>query len=96
MKDAQHIRLKVSGKEYEMYMPTPEAEHLARLGAERVNRELDRLHEDYPLASSEEIMAIVALREAASAVELQDKVKRLEREVNSLSADLEAYLNGMK
>ena len=93
---AQDITLNVAGKPYRLSAATPEAEQLMRVAATEVSTMLARFDARFPESSPEDKLIFVAIQEAAGKLSAQKKMSRLAEEVESLGADVAAYLEALK
>ena len=83
---AQDITLNVAGKPYRLSAATPEMEQLMRVAAQEVSDMLTRFDSRFPESNPEDKLVFVA----------QKKIARLAEEVDSLGADVAAYLEALK
>ena len=93
---AQDITLKVAGKPYRLSAATPEMEQLMRLAAADVTAMMTKFDARFPDSSPEDKLVFVAIQEAAGKLFAQKKIARLAEEVESLGADVAAYLGALK
>ena len=93
---AQDITLNVAGKPYRLSAATPEMEQLMRVAAGEVSAMLTRFDSRFPESSFEDKLVFVAIQEAAGKLSAQKKMSRLAEEVDSLGADVAAYLEALK
>lgn len=93
---AQDITLNVAGKPYRLSAATPEMEQLMRVAATEVSSLLTRFDSRFPESSPEDKLVFVAIQEAAGKLSAQKKMSRLAEEVESLGADVAAYLEALK
>ena len=93
---ARDITLNVAGKPYRLSAATPEMEQLMRVAAQEVSDMLTRFDSRFPESSAEDKLVFVAIQEAAGKLSAQKKIARLAEEVESLGADVAAYLEALK
>lgn len=90
----QSVKLKIAGKEYSLTAATPEQEQLMRLAAKDVNEMLERFNERFVEADIVDKLAFVAVQEAVGKFYAKTRLAQAGSEVNSLSSELESYLEG--
>ena len=93
---AQDITLTVAGKPYRLSAASPEMEQLMRLAAAEVSTMMTRFDSRFPESGAEDKLVFVAIQEAAGKLSAQKKMSRLAEEVESLGADVAAYLEDLK
>ena len=93
---AQDITLNVAGKPYRLSAASPEMEQLMRLAAAEVSTMMTRFDSRFPESGAEDKLVFVAIQEAAGKLSAQKKMSRLAEEVDSLGADVAAYLEALK
>ena len=93
---AQDITLKVAGKPYRLSAATPEMEQLMRPAAAAVTAMMTKFDSRFPESNPEDKLVFVAIQEAAGKLFAQKKIARLAEEVDSLGADVAAYLEALK
>lgn len=93
---AQDITLIVAGKPYRLNASSPEMERLMRLAAQDVTSMLAKFDSRFPESSPEDKLVFAAIQEAAGKLAAQKKMSRLVEEVESLGADVTAYLEALK
>ncbi|MBR5075446.1 MAG: cell division protein ZapA [Bacteroidales bacterium] len=93
---AQDITLNVAGKPFRLSAASPEMEQLMRLAAQDVTAMLAKFDSRFPESSYEDKLVFAAVQEAAGKLSAQKKMSRLVGEVESLEADVAAYLEALK
>lgn len=92
---AQKINVKVAGHTFTMTVSSQEEEQIYRLAAESINSQFSDNTRKYQ-KSAEEVLAMIALSEAALHLGCQREVEALEKSGKNLEGDLKAYLGGLK
>ena len=93
---AQKISLKIAGHTYNLTVTSEEQEQQYRLAAEAINSRFSAYTRSHPGHSVGDILAMVALGEAALRVGLQKEVEALKEGENALERDLDKYIQDQK
>lgn len=90
---AQHIILKISGKEYGLDVNTQEEEVLFRKAAAQVQASETELKSLCPGTSAEDIARYVAVRECYAKLNAFNDIQGLQEGIDAISSNVRAYLD---
>lgn len=93
---AQKIKIKISGREYNLTAQSEDQEELFRLAADAINRRLEAYTVSHPGKTAYELMSLVALNETIFRLGLQKEMQKNKDAEQQLQGDLERYLKEIK
>ena len=88
----QRMSVKIAGKEFELSAETPEKEEIIRKAAVMLNAHYSSYAQKFANKSMTDILSLVGLYECMKIIALEKSMARVEKEADTLTEDLEAYL----
>ncbi len=92
---AQNISIKIADRPYSLKASSPEQEEVIRKAADEVNRRVRAYQDKLPGKGIVELLSFAALNVCMSNIGLQEQLKGMVHEEESLVKELEGYLENI-
>ena len=92
----QKITLMIAGKRYQVVAKSPSDEQYMRMAAEQINIQLKSYDRIFKSVSDYDKLVFVALSHTTAFLRGKDEREKLERDVDSVSNQLNSYIEDIK